>query len=93
MVLPLVLVTVMVNVVCVLVPPTLSIKKLIFELMAVILCHQRVGSIKPRVIHTKTGTIIHNILGWRIILVLLVMVEVVFVIGPPNSPQIKFHQI
>ena len=56
--------------------------------MEEILYHNRVGIIHLWVIHTKPGTIIHQILGGKTVIVLLVMVEVVLVLGPPNStPQ------
>ena len=79
-VLDLVLVMVMLNVVWVLVPPTLPHRKLMFGLMMEILCYIRVGIIHPGVIYTRTGPIIHQILGGRIIMVLLVMVDVVLVL-------------
>ena len=38
----------------------------------------------------KKGYLLHHIGIWRIIIIVLVMVEVVLSLGPPTSPPIKF---
>ena len=54
----------------------------------VILCHLKVRVIHPRVIHKNTGNIICNILGGRIIIVLMAMVDMVLVLGTsPFTPR------
>ena len=54
--------------------------------MVVIFCHKGGLIIHPRIIHTKTGTNINKMLGGRIIILLMMMVEVVLVLGQPTSP-------
>ena len=86
MVICLVFLMVMIKLVWVLGPPTLPPKNFIVALIVVIYCRQVVGEIHPRVIHTNKGPIIYQILVWRSRMVLLVMVEVVLVLGPPTYP-------
>ena len=85
-VIKLVLMMVMVKVVWVLGQPNLPTRRLIFELLEVILCHLGVGIIHSWVIHTNTGTIINHILVGRIIILLLVMEEMVLVLGSSKYP-------
>ena len=93
MIIHLELVRVMIKVVWVLGSPTLPTKKSIVAFMVVILCHLRVYIIHPGFICTKTGPITHHILVGTIIMLLLVMLEVVLIIGPPTYPSIKFRHI
>ena len=51
--------------------------------------HYRVGNIHTGVIHIKKGPIIHQMLLGRIIMLLMVMVEVRLVTGPPTSTPPK----
>ena len=67
----------------------LTTKSLIVRLIVLILCHLRVRIIDILVIHRSTGHTIHQILGNRIIVVLLVMDEVVFILGQPTYPPKK----
>ena len=88
MVICLVLLLETVNVVWVLGQPNLPPQKLIAVLMVAILFCQGVGNINPRVIHNNIVTIINQLLVGSIIIVLMEMVEVVLVLGKPNStPQ------
>ena len=80
-----VLVTTIVNMVWVWVPPTLPTRKSIVGLRVTILCTLRVGIIHPWVINTKKVPILRHIFGGRIIMVLMVMVEVVLILVQPTS--------
>ena len=88
-VLHLVLVMEMVKFVWFLIPCTLPPKQFIFVLMVVILCHIRVGNIHSFVVHTNTGHIILHVLGGRIIMFLVVMVEVLLILEPTTDTPKK----
>ena len=80
---------VMVKVVWILTSTIFPLTKMIVALMVNKLCHIREGIIHPHIIQTNTGPILHHIGVGRTNLELLVMVEVVLVLGPPNSSPIK----
>ena len=87
------LVMAMVKAVWVLGPPNLPSRKLIVELMVVILCCKGVGNIHPCIIHTNTCTIFHKILVGRIIMLMMLMVEVILVPRQPTSTTTNFRYI
>ena len=76
---------VVVKLVLVIGPPTLPTRKFIAVFMVAIFFHIRVGKIHPRVIHTLACTMIHQILGVRVTMVLLVISEAVLVQESPTS--------
>ena len=79
----------MLKVVWVLWPLTFAPVKIIFVLVVVILYLLRVGIINQWFVKINTGFLIHYFRGGMIILVLLVMVEVGLVLGPPTSTPRK----
>ena len=88
-VLHLVLQLVMVKLVWVLGTPIVPPIKCIIVFMVVILCHLRVGNIQPWSIPKNTGPLLNYIVVGSDNIMLLVVLEVMVVLGPPNFPPIK----
>ena len=66
-------------------PPTFTHKTLIVGLMVVFFCHIFVVIIHPWFITTKIGPLLHYLVGGRINLSILVMIDVVFILKQPIS--------
>ena len=69
--------------------PTSTTRKFSVVFIEVLLCHLRVGILYPWVIHKTKDHMLNKILGGRIMVVILVILDLVLVLGPPTYPPKK----